>query len=156
MRIVHEVEGEMQVGCSGTPYSRALGKTEYAGYRVELVIAPMPGGEGYAEDGEVIHIEGNAKYVVQMLGEALDVVKSINGAMEEEFKKGLPVDEDICWNRWQEAKVFVDRVQQEAGDGESSELLLADAMSKVLAKLEADWRSYGTADKRLGETKEES
>jgi hypothetical protein len=151
--MVHEIEGEMQVGCNGTAYGRALGQTEYAGYRVELVIAPTPDGEGCAEPDDIIYIEGNAKYMIPMLRSALEAAESIEDSAKEDFEKTLPVAEDICWNRWQEAKVFVGQVQQEAGDGESSELLLADAMSKILAKLEADWRAYGTADKRLGETK---
>mgnify|MGYP001612655610 CR=1 FL=1 len=87
MRIIHDIEGEAQVSFSGDQYIRPLNKPDYPGYfKVSgVIVASDPlGGED-----EVIHIEGNSKYIIEVFEEALSQMKAIDELYrEEEAEKG--------------------------------------------------------------------
>ena len=83
MRIVHDIEGKTQVSFGGSLYSRPLDKPEYPGYFkvTGVIVVEDPFGEE-----EVIHIEGNSKYIIEALEDALDQMKSIDQMYQEEEK----------------------------------------------------------------------
>lgn len=92
MRIVHEVDTPMQVGGGGRDRNSDPGKYGHNGMRFELVICtdlaanhPDLPPSMFAGNREVIHIEGEAEYIVEMLQSALDCV---SGAVELAQKAG--------------------------------------------------------------------
>lgn len=82
MRIVHDVDTPMRCGGGGTPYSCAPGFQGYNGLRMDLLACTdcagnhpdLPQGM-FGGEGEVLHIEGDSKYVRKILEDLLHIVE---------------------------------------------------------------------------------
>lgn len=91
MRIVHEITTPMQIGGGGKPYGNGPGKQGFVSGQVEMVICESPAAnhpelpEGMFGGDEVIHIEGDTKYIIPMLKQFLGVLESL----EEHWREKL-------------------------------------------------------------------
>jgi hypothetical protein len=90
MRIVHDIEAPATVSAGGEPYARSKDATKSHSWRVNLtIVAQDPFDEG--EEGEVIHIEGGAEYVLDVLKEAVMQIELLgtmyveDGAVEDDW-----------------------------------------------------------------------
>jgi hypothetical protein len=93
MRIVHEIDTPMQVGGGGEPYVNGPGKQGFSGCQMDLVLCESPAAnhpelpKEMFGDHEVIHIEGNSKYIRKMLKDALVVVKLAEESSQKQLGK---------------------------------------------------------------------
>ena len=85
MRIIHEIETPMQTWGNCDPYRNSLGSQGYNGARVEIM-ACTSAAANYPElpaqifewaDDEAIYIEGNAKYVREMLATWIQIIDDL-------------------------------------------------------------------------------
>ena len=67
MRIVHEIYGRFQSGGGATPYLPTQGEAS-VGARFELTLCAE-------DDSEVIHLEGDADDMIDMLMDAIRVIE---------------------------------------------------------------------------------
>lgn len=90
MRIVHEIESRATVSGGCTPYVKMPDKDRASGFHADLLI--LVEARGFAPSEE-LHIEGNAKYILAALREAV--------MMLEEVGADFVADGRVCEN-WQE------------------------------------------------------
>ena len=90
MRIIHDVENEMQVGAGITPYRHVRGWQGYGGIRVEFCIADLK------HPGRAIYIEGNAKYLRPMLEQMLLIVDDSERIAKERVGEKRPTACPSC------------------------------------------------------------
>lgn len=81
MKIVHEIESPMHVSAGFTPYRNGPGKQGFNGVQVDLFICSAmarnhPDLPAKIFNEEAIYIEGNAKYIVEVLERALLLIKT--------------------------------------------------------------------------------
>lgn len=91
MRIVHDVNTPMQVGGGGSAYSVGPGKQGFSSSQVEIVICESPAAnhpdlpEQMFGDDEAIYIEGDTKYLIPMLEQALDMLRCVDRVSREKY-----------------------------------------------------------------------
>lgn len=81
MRIVHEIEDKPTCSVCCEPYARAARQTKSRGFKVDLMVYVKEDG---IVPGEMIHVEGNAKYVLHMLKELVRQVETVGDMYVEE------------------------------------------------------------------------
>lgn len=101
MRIVHDITMPMQVGGGGHPYSNGPGKQGFSSSQVSLVLCESPAAnhpelppQMFSDDSgaEVIHIEGDSKYIIPMLEQALEMLKSIDSIGRDRLGEQRPTN----------------------------------------------------------------
>lgn len=85
MRIIHEIDGEIQTTASGRPWSTAVrsGDFEYRGFRAELVAVV----NCFTKHEEAIYIEGNAAQIRRVLTDWLRALDTMESLMREEHER---------------------------------------------------------------------
>ncbi len=81
MRIIHDIKGEVQVGCSGEHYSYRVDLPEpppYRGGRVDVTIVSK---DPWGGPDEVVRIHGDLDRVREALERALDQVRGLAEVM---------------------------------------------------------------------------
>lgn len=73
MRMVHDIDGFMSVSGGGNLYSIRKGKKKSAGFKVTILAETEPG-QHWLVEHEVIHIEGDAKHVRQVLLDMIELI----------------------------------------------------------------------------------
>ena len=84
MKIVYQIEGEIQSCASGDPYRGIVGDNSYRGVQVRLTLvsrSPWTGEE------EAIYIEGNGKYVRDLGQQIVDHCDSLDELYKSQHNK---------------------------------------------------------------------
>ncbi len=96
MRIVHDIETPMQVSCGCRPYVNGPGKQGYGYMRVDVLIVTSPASnhpelpEGMWGSHEAIYIEGDSRYIIKALEDALAQLRMMDTSMKERLGEVRP------------------------------------------------------------------
>jgi len=87
MRIIHEVDDEMQCCMSAKPYSANFGMCGFNGFIADITAV---------NENDVIHIEGNNEYIKKMLQDMLNMIDENEKLFLEDLGEHRPANCPNC------------------------------------------------------------